>query len=60
MRVLAINGSARKEGNTTALLKHVLAEIEKEGIKTELIELAGKKVRGCVACYKCMENKDKK
>ncbi|MCL5125743.1 MAG: flavodoxin family protein [Deltaproteobacteria bacterium] len=60
MKVLAINGSARKEGNTTALIKHVLTELEKEGIQTELIELAGKKVRGCAACYKCMENKDKK
>lgn len=60
MKVLAINGSARKEGNTTALIKHVFAELEKEGIQTELIELAGKKVRGCVACFKCMKNKDKK
>ena len=60
MKVLAINGSARKEGNTTALIKHVLAELETEGIDTELIELAGKKVRGCIACYKCMQNKDKK
>lgn len=60
MKVLAINGSARKEGNTTTLLKLVLCELESEGIQTELIELAGKKVRGCIACFKCMENKDKR
>lgn len=60
MRALAINGSARKDGNTTMLLKTVLDELEKEGIQTELIELAGKKVRGCIACFKCMENKDRK
>jgi len=59
MKVLAIVGSARKEGNTTALTKIVFKELEKEGIETELIELAGKNLKGCVACYKCFHNKDK-
>ncbi len=60
MKVLAINGSARKDGNTTALIKHVFSELETEGIQTELIELGGKKISGCIACYKCIKNKDKK
>ena len=59
MKALAINGSARKEGNTTMLLKTVLNEMEQEGIETELVELAGKKLRGCIACYKCMEKKNR-
>ena len=58
MKVLAINGSPRKEGNTAALIKHVLAAVEKEGIETESISLAGKKLHGCIACFKCAENKD--
>jgi multimeric flavodoxin WrbA len=58
MKVVAFNGSARKQGNTAILIKHLFTEFEKEGIETELIELAGEKIQGCIACYKCFENKD--
>lgn len=60
MKVLAINGSARKGGNTSQLLQNVLNELESEGIETELIELAGKSVPGCIACYKCFEKKNQR
>ena len=60
MKVVAINGSARKEGNTTILVQKVFEELEKEGIATEQIHLAGKNVRGCIACFKCFENLDRK
>jgi multimeric flavodoxin WrbA len=43
IKVLAINGSARKGGNTSILLRYVLRELEMDGIETELIELAGMK-----------------
>lgn len=59
MKVVGINGSARKDGNTAILIRRVFDELEKEGIETELIQLAGKKVRGCTACMKCRENLDK-
>ena len=59
MKVVAINGSARKDGNTAILINYVLAEVEREGIETELIQLAGKKIRGCIACFKCWNNKDR-
>jgi multimeric flavodoxin WrbA len=60
MKVVAFNGSGRKDGNTAILLNAVLEEISKEGIETELIQLAGKAPQGCIACYKCFENKDQK
>ena len=60
MRVLAVNGSARKDGNTAILIKKVFEELEAEGIATEMIQLSGKKIRGCAACYKCFENKDRR
>ena len=60
MKVMAFNGSARKDGNTAALIHHVLDELQKEGIETELFQLAGKKIRGCMACYKCFQNKDQR
>jgi len=56
MKVIAINGSARKDGNTAILIRAALAELDRNGIKTELIQLAGQRIRGCTACYKCKEN----
>lgn len=58
MKVVAFNGSARAQGNTSILLNLVLDEIRKEGIETELVSLAGKTIPGCRACYKCVENAD--
>jgi len=58
MKVVAFNGSARKDGNTAILISHVFNELEKEGIKTKMVQLSGKKIRGCIACFKCYKNKD--
>ena len=58
MNVVALNSSARKNGNTAILLNLVLDELKKEGIQTELIQLAGKPIAGCKACYKCFRNMD--
>ncbi|MCP4259247.1 MAG: flavodoxin family protein [Planctomycetes bacterium] len=58
MKVIAFNGSARKDGNTAIMVKQVFSELEKEGIETEMIQFSGQKIRGCIACYKCFENKD--
>lgn len=58
MKVLGINGSARKNGNTAILIGYVFKELEKEGIETELIQLAGKQIHGCRACMKCFTAKD--
>jgi multimeric flavodoxin WrbA len=60
MKAIAINGSPRKGGNTEFLLRKVLEPIGEAGIETELIQIGGKQVRGCIACYKCMENKNSK
>jgi len=60
MKVIAFNGSARKEGNTAILLNLVLEELKAEGIETELYSLAGKPIQGCIACYQCFEKKNKR
>lgn len=60
MKVVAFNGSARKDGNTAILINQALEELEKQGIETEMIQLSGQRIRGCTACYKCFDNKDKK
>jgi multimeric flavodoxin WrbA len=60
MKVIAFNGSVRKEGNTAILLNLVLDELKAEGIETELYSLAGKPIQGCIACFKCFEKKNRR
>jgi multimeric flavodoxin WrbA len=58
MKVVAFNGSARKDGNTAILLQYVLDELGREGIETEMVQLAGKNIHGCLACRECFARKD--
>jgi multimeric flavodoxin WrbA len=60
MKVVAFNGSARKDGNTAILINTVLDELRSRKIDTELVQLAGQNLRGCIACYECFKRKDKK
>ena len=60
MKVVAFNGSARKDGNTAILIGKVFRVLETEGIETELIQLAGSRIHGCIACMKCFKNKDQR
>ena len=60
MKVIAFNGSARENGNTAILIKTAFAELEREGIQTELIQLAGEHLQGCGACYRCFKQKDQR
>lgn len=55
MKVVGIVGSARPGGNTEILTNIALEEIQKEGIETELISLAGKKIEACDGCRGCLE-----
>lgn len=58
MKVLAINGSPRKGGNTDHMLKAALKPLEEAGWDTEFVQLGGKSIRGCTACGKCFEEKN--
>jgi multimeric flavodoxin WrbA len=60
MKVFAVNGSARKDGNTALLIREVFTALEAVGIGTELFQFAGKHVRGCTACGSCFKNKDRR
>ncbi len=53
MKVLAINGSSRKDGNTAIAINAVLEELKKNGIETEMIQLAGKVINPSKACFTC-------
>lgn len=60
MKVVGFNGSPRKNGNTQVLIKKVFAELESQDIETELVQVGGKTIKPCRACYKCFKNQDKK
>ncbi|MFA5311768.1 MAG: flavodoxin family protein [Methanomassiliicoccales archaeon] len=60
MKVIAFNGSPRKNGNTRRALEIVLEEIASEGIETEMIDIAAKGLEPCHACGACGRNKDRK
>lgn len=60
MKVVAFNGSPRKNGNTFRALQAVAFELEKTGISTEIVQLGGRKVFGCLACGACRQNKNNK
>ena len=60
MKVVAFNGSPRRNGNTVILLKEIFRVLEREGIETEMIQLGNKPFHGCTACGKCKEIQDGK
>ena len=55
MKVVLINGSPHRKGNTFIALSEVAGALEKEGVQTEIIQLGVKAVQGCIACNKCAE-----
>ena len=54
MKVLLINGSARKQGNTFLALSEVAKTLEQQGVETEIVQIGTKAVRSCIACGQCM------
>lgn len=56
MKVIGICGSARKNGNTEKALIEALKEVEKQGIETELVSLADKKIEYCKHCNTCAKD----
>lgn len=56
MKVLMINGSPHPDGNTSIALKEMENIFRKEGIETETVHIGNQNIRGCIACYKCMES----
>ena len=53
MKVLLLNGSPRKDGNTEIALKEMVKVFENEGIDCELVQVGNKPIRGCIACGGC-------
>ncbi len=55
MKVLLINGSPHKNGNTATALNEMVKVFAEQGIETELIHIGNKDIRGCIACRRCTE-----
>jgi multimeric flavodoxin WrbA len=58
MKVIAINGSPKKEGNTYHALRLVCEQLEAKGIETEILQVGLKNVKACTACGMCAKNQD--
>lgn len=58
MKVIAINGSPRKEGNTALALDAMAEVLKAEGIDTEVIHVGNQAIRGCLGCGTCARKKD--
>ncbi|MBU2699993.1 multimeric flavodoxin WrbA [Sporomusaceae bacterium BoRhaA] len=59
MKVVGINGSPHKEGNTARLIQTVFNELNRQGIDTEMISLSSQNISGCTACGACMKQKNR-
>jgi multimeric flavodoxin WrbA len=59
MKVVAFNGSARKDGNTALLVGEIFKVLAQQGVETELVQLSGTAIKACRACYRCYENKNR-
>jgi multimeric flavodoxin WrbA len=60
IKVVAFNGSPRKNGNTSILIDTVFSVLNKENIETEVVQVGNKVVHGCTGCGKCREIKNKR
>lgn len=60
MKVIAINGSPKKDGNTYHALNMVINELKNEGIEAEILHIGNKVIRGCTACGACARNKNER
>ncbi|MBR4167924.1 MAG: flavodoxin family protein [Bacteroidales bacterium] len=56
MKVLMINGSPRRKGNTSIALEQIAGQLEKHGIESEIVWIGNKPLRGCIACNTCKDN----
>ena len=56
MKVLILNGSPRKDGNSKCLINEAIKVFEQEGIEYNVVEVGSKAIRGCAACGYCAKN----
>ncbi|MDR3289956.1 MAG: flavodoxin family protein [Rickettsiales bacterium] len=59
MKVVAINGSPNKNGNTATMLNEILKVVKSSGGETKFIQIGGQNIHGCRACGQCRSLKNK-
>ena len=55
LKVLLVNGSPHRNGNTFTALSEVARTLDGEGIDAEIIHIGNRPVQGCIGCYKCKD-----
>ena len=56
MKVLMLNGSPKSNGNTALALEEMRKIFAENGVDTEIVQVGGKEIRGCSACFYCYEH----
>ena len=56
MKVLIINGSPRKDGNTAIAIREMEQVFQQKGVEVETVQIGNQDVRGCIACGSCAKN----
>jgi len=60
MKIVAFNGSPRKNGNTNTLIEAVLKPLKDAGAETKIIQVGGSGIKPCTGCRMCYKNKNRK
>jgi multimeric flavodoxin WrbA len=60
MQVVAFNGSPKPNGNTAAAIQLVASELETAGIAVTVVQVGSQLIRGCIACGKCIRNRNER
>lgn len=60
MKVIAVNGSPNREGNTFHALNMIGNELKAQDIEFEILHIGNKMIHGCIACYNCAKNRNEK
>ncbi len=60
MKILALNGSPKKNGNTHAVLELIEKEALSQDVEIEIINIGDKNIHGCIACEYCKRSEEKK
>ena len=56
MKVLIINSSPRKDGNSSLLINEIEKIFKENDIEYEVLLIGNKNIRGCIACNYCSDN----
>ncbi len=53
MKIVFLNSSGRKNGNTACLLSKIVEKLDKNRLSVEIINISEQKINYCLGCHEC-------